>query len=249
MAPATSCFISRKRICRWRPASISSTDSPPGWPTMNGVPASLKAAASTSTVVATRVPPAFPSSLPVAVPAIYTRRPPTSAGPCATGHGAGLRLNCARKGKTRKKPRGGADAQDGPVAAHGHGSAARARGQRGCAGLPHQAGAPHHSVPAGRQQRCGRAHDRHAAGRAARQAGDGRQPRRGWRRPRHGGRGGRCARRLYDPRRLARLYRQSLALQAQVRSPQVLRAGGHARLRRQHAERASLPCPSTRSRS
>ena len=43
MAPATSCFISRKRIWRWRAASISSTDSPPGWPTMKGVPASLNA--------------------------------------------------------------------------------------------------------------------------------------------------------------------------------------------------------------
>src|SRR5580658_2372749 len=52
MAPATSCFIKRKRIWRWRAASISSTDSPPGWPTMNGVPASLNALASTSTVVA-----------------------------------------------------------------------------------------------------------------------------------------------------------------------------------------------------
>src|SRR5215468_10353696 len=51
MAPATSCFISRNRIWRWRAASISSTDSPPGCPTMNGVPASLNAAASTSTVV------------------------------------------------------------------------------------------------------------------------------------------------------------------------------------------------------
>ena len=66
-------------------------------------------------------------------------------------------------------------------------AAARARGRRGCAGLPHQARAPHHSVPAGRQQRCGRAHDRHAAGRAARQAGGGRQSRRGGRRPRHRG--------------------------------------------------------------
>ena len=64
-------------------------------------------------------------------------------------------------------------------------AAARARDRGGCAGLPHQAGAPHHSVPAGRQQRCGRAHDRHAAGRAARQAGDRRQSRRGGRRPRH----------------------------------------------------------------
>src|SRR5262245_7162971 len=53
IAPATSCFMSRKRMPRCRPASISSTDSPPGWPTMNGVPASLKASASTSTVVAT----------------------------------------------------------------------------------------------------------------------------------------------------------------------------------------------------
>src|ERR1700676_1626511 len=51
IAPATSCFISRNRIWRWRAASINSTDSPPGWPTMNGVPASLNAAASTSTVV------------------------------------------------------------------------------------------------------------------------------------------------------------------------------------------------------
>src|SRR5262245_28278996 len=51
MAPATSCFISRNRIWRWRAASMSSTDSPPGWPTMNGVPASLNAVASTSTVV------------------------------------------------------------------------------------------------------------------------------------------------------------------------------------------------------
>src|SRR5215467_7393355 len=51
MAPATSCFISRKRIWRWRAASISSTDSPPGCPTMKGVPASLNAVASTSTVV------------------------------------------------------------------------------------------------------------------------------------------------------------------------------------------------------
>src|SRR5262245_54668494 len=49
MAPATSCFISRKRICRWRAASMSSTDSPPGWPTMKGVPASLNAATSAST--------------------------------------------------------------------------------------------------------------------------------------------------------------------------------------------------------
>jgi hypothetical protein len=32
-------------------ASISSTDSPPGCPTMNGVPISLKAAAISSTVV------------------------------------------------------------------------------------------------------------------------------------------------------------------------------------------------------
>src|ERR1051325_6269735 len=51
MAPATSCFISTNRICRSRAASISSTDSPPGCPTMKGVPASLNAAASTSTVV------------------------------------------------------------------------------------------------------------------------------------------------------------------------------------------------------
>src|SRR5215471_4416034 len=51
MAPATSCFISRNRICRWRAASINSTDSPPGCPTMKGVPASLNADASTSTVV------------------------------------------------------------------------------------------------------------------------------------------------------------------------------------------------------
>src|SRR5215467_5052402 len=51
MAPATSCFISRNRIWRWRAASISSTDSPPGCPTMKGVPASLNADASTSTVV------------------------------------------------------------------------------------------------------------------------------------------------------------------------------------------------------
>src|SRR5580700_2821452 len=51
IAPATSCFIRRNRICRWRAASISSTDSPPGCPTMNGVPASLNAVASTSTVV------------------------------------------------------------------------------------------------------------------------------------------------------------------------------------------------------
>jgi len=51
MAPATSCFISTNRIWRWRAASISSTDSPPGCPTMNGVPASLKAVARISTVV------------------------------------------------------------------------------------------------------------------------------------------------------------------------------------------------------
>src|SRR5580700_5081517 len=51
IAPATSCFIRRNRICRWRAASISSTDSPPGCPTMNGVPASLNALAITSTVV------------------------------------------------------------------------------------------------------------------------------------------------------------------------------------------------------
>ena len=62
MAPATSCFISRKRIWRCRPASISSTDLPPGWPTMNGVPAALNASASTSTVVATHVLPS-PSCL------------------------------------------------------------------------------------------------------------------------------------------------------------------------------------------
>ena len=30
IAPATSCFISRNRIWRWRAASISSTNSPPG---------------------------------------------------------------------------------------------------------------------------------------------------------------------------------------------------------------------------
>src|SRR6266849_8207873 len=57
MAPATSCFISRNRIWRWRAASISSTDSPPGCPTMKGVPASLNAVASTSTVVDIRHPP------------------------------------------------------------------------------------------------------------------------------------------------------------------------------------------------
>src|SRR6266853_4820156 len=57
MAPATSCFISRNRIWRWRAASINSTDSPPGCPTMKGVPASLNALASTSTVVDIRHPP------------------------------------------------------------------------------------------------------------------------------------------------------------------------------------------------
>src|SRR6266852_4923771 len=57
MAPATSCFISRNRIWRWRAASISSTDSPPGCPTMKGVPASLNADASTSTVVVITEPP------------------------------------------------------------------------------------------------------------------------------------------------------------------------------------------------
>src|ERR1700716_1519314 len=59
MAPATSCFINRKRIWRWRAASISSTDSPPGCPTINGVPASLNAVASTSTVVVIAEPPDF----------------------------------------------------------------------------------------------------------------------------------------------------------------------------------------------
>src|SRR5918997_3337542 len=58
MAPATSCFIRRNGMLRWRAASISSTDSPPGCPTMNGVPASLNASASTSTVVA-MVPPLY----------------------------------------------------------------------------------------------------------------------------------------------------------------------------------------------
>ena len=57
MAPATSCFISRNRIWRWRAASINSTDSPPGCPTMNGVPASLNACASISTVVVIAEPP------------------------------------------------------------------------------------------------------------------------------------------------------------------------------------------------
>src|SRR4030088_729499 len=51
MAPATSCFISRNRIWRWRAASISSTDSPPGCPTMTASAGSLNPAASTSTVV------------------------------------------------------------------------------------------------------------------------------------------------------------------------------------------------------
>src|SRR5262249_14639620 len=59
MAPATSCFISRKRIWRWRAASINSTDSPPGCPTMNGVPASLNASESTSTVAVIRRPPSI----------------------------------------------------------------------------------------------------------------------------------------------------------------------------------------------
>src|SRR6266853_1259440 len=57
IAPATSCFMSRNRIWRWRAASINSTDSPPGCPTMKGVPASLNAVASTSTVVDIRHPP------------------------------------------------------------------------------------------------------------------------------------------------------------------------------------------------
>src|SRR5216684_5703165 len=57
IAPATSCFMSRNRIWRWRAASINSTDSPPGCPTMKGVPASLNALASTSTVVDIRHPP------------------------------------------------------------------------------------------------------------------------------------------------------------------------------------------------
>src|SRR5215468_3108329 len=57
IAPATSCFISRNRIWRWRAASINSTDSPPGCPTIKGVPASLNAVASTSTVVDIRHPP------------------------------------------------------------------------------------------------------------------------------------------------------------------------------------------------
>ena len=37
MAPATSCFISMKRIPCAFAASINSTDSPPGWPTIKGV--------------------------------------------------------------------------------------------------------------------------------------------------------------------------------------------------------------------
>ena len=56
IAPAVSCFIKRKRMSRSRAASISSTDSPPGCPTMKGVPASLNASASTSTVLAMMPP-------------------------------------------------------------------------------------------------------------------------------------------------------------------------------------------------
>src|SRR4029450_2596198 len=45
--------------------------------------------------------------------------------------------------------------------------------------LPEQTGTPHHPVPARRQQRRGRAIDRHASGRAAPQGGGGGGPARG----------------------------------------------------------------------
>ena len=51
LAPAVSCFLKLNLSPRWRAASIISTDSPPGCPTMKGVPASRNASTSTSTVV------------------------------------------------------------------------------------------------------------------------------------------------------------------------------------------------------
>src|SRR5581483_6292066 len=90
MAPATSCFISRKRIWRWRPASISSTDSPPGCPTMNGVPAALKASASTSTVVVTFFLPLIGSgAVRRVLPKKYTTSPARAWPACAYRPGRG----------------------------------------------------------------------------------------------------------------------------------------------------------------
>jgi hypothetical protein len=54
IAPGLSSFVKMKRTSRWRAASIISVDSPPGWPTMNGVPACLNASTMTSTVVGMR---------------------------------------------------------------------------------------------------------------------------------------------------------------------------------------------------
>ena len=95
----------------------------------------------------------------------------------------------------------------------------------GRAGLPDQAGAADHPVPARRQQRRGRAPGRDSAERAARQAGRRRQPRRG-----AGGVVGTeiaanaPAGRLHAADRLARARRQSVALQAAVRSDQSVHA-------------------------
>ena len=111
------------------------------------------------------------------------------------------------------------------------------------------AGAADHSVPARRQQRRGRPHDRRPAWQAARQAGDRRQPRRRRRRDRH---------RAAPPTRrptatpfchLARARRQSLALQAALRSDQGVRADRRHGLGTERASRSIPTCRCIRSRS
>ena len=106
---------------------------------------------------------------------------------------------------------------------------------------PEPAGAPDHPVPAGRQQRRGRPHDRHAAQRAARQAGDRRQPRRRRRRGRHRDRDEGGARRLHARRHLARARRQPVALQVALRSDQGVHADRHHGHRPERAGRPSQP--------
>ena len=95
---------------------------------------------------------------------------------------------------------------------------------RRAGGLSQSSGAADHSVPARRQQRRGRPHDRRPARQAARQAGDHRQPRRRRRRDRHRAGGPRDARRLHHPRHFAGARGQPVALQAALRSDQSLRA-------------------------